>query len=181
MQSLRNERRRRRRYVRYRRSKATHMSQISAGNLPLRAELSAWGWYEGRRVPIEEWVASLSNEGLVLFDAARMFLEEFGGLILWPRTHPDQKFSIKDINLDPAGAGVGEADRVFNWQEFLNEPMYPVGDVEGLMILVSHSGSFYCNSIDYKKKLGRNAEEAFEAMMFRRERWEIIQIYPPRD
>lgn len=38
------------------------------------------GWYDGRKIDITQLVQSLEEKGIVVFEAARNFLEEFGGL-----------------------------------------------------------------------------------------------------
>lgn len=42
--------------------------------------LRAAGWYPGRKVDVGSWAAEFAARGIVMHDAARRFLEGFGGL-----------------------------------------------------------------------------------------------------
>ena len=154
----------------------SRISSISPDNLVLRAELTEFGWYESRCFPIQDWVQRLLVDDLVIFEAAEKFLVEFGGLRMRPRWWPGATFAIRTLHFDARLAGTGEADRVFGWESVLKERMYPIGEMDAMLLLISESGAIYLDSFGIGKKVGDTIENGLEQLLFRQNRMEIIDL-----
>jgi SUKH-3 immunity protein len=100
--------------------------------------LRTTGWSPDRTVDIDEWVATLRQDGNNVSPVAEAILKGFGGLKLRHkhRGGPSQF----DLRLDPA-TWYGERDRVLDIEEILKSPACPLGEFSGgAMLAVLEDG-----------------------------------------
>ncbi|MFJ3407275.1 SUKH-3 domain-containing protein [Promicromonospora sp. NPDC090134] len=92
------------------------------------ATLAKAGWFPGRSVSIDSWVALLSAEGIEVHRAAAEFLAEFGGLVA-EHEGPGISRARESFDFDPE-ACVGEGDRFIEWSQDLGREIVPVGSLD---------------------------------------------------
>lgn len=113
------------------------------------------GWYEGRKVDITDMVKLLEEDGYVVFDAAKHFLEEFGDLEIEigeefrGRIRMREHSTVIDEDFIDMGGSIP-----------LKEEYVPVAIVyEGEMsVWISESGKFYLD----RGWVGDSAEEMWD-------------------
>lgn len=89
--------------------------------------LTQAGWFPGRSVPIDLWVAQLRYEGVEVHTAATTSLSEFGGLSVGHRG-PGVSRARESFALDPEEC-VGEGGRFLEWSQDLGRQIVPVGSL----------------------------------------------------
>ncbi|MYS22381.1 SUKH-3 immunity protein [Streptomyces sp. DvalAA-14] len=91
--------------------------------------LRAAGWRPGRRFPIDRWRETLEKTGLVLMhDAAKAFLTEFGGLDI-QISGPGISVAKTSFNFDLENV-IGEEDRFADWSETIGHAIFPIGELD---------------------------------------------------
>lgn len=83
------------------------------------------GWFPGRCVDVEPWLAAFAREGLRAHPAARSFLSEFGGITV-NISGPGVSRAREPFELDPMMC-VGEGDRFLEWSEETKRSIFPIG------------------------------------------------------
>ncbi|GAA2222352.1 hypothetical protein GCM10010413_13780 [Promicromonospora sukumoe] len=102
--------------------------------------LTQAGWFPGRSISIDLWVAQLRDEGVEVHAAATAFLTEFGGLSVVYRG-PGISRARESFALDPEEC-VGEGDRFLEWSQDLGRQIVPVGSLsDGRFFLGLDEGS----------------------------------------
>jgi hypothetical protein len=140
--------------------------------------LKAAGWYEGRTVPIDDWVAALTADGYTVFPSAADIWREFGGLIIRPPFLPNAAFLSEEINFDPLYAGLDESDKVFAWAKALGKGLCPIGEWENMvMLLVAEDCSVYADCLGRFQFLGENIYLALRLMILREQRPETLTLW----
>jgi hypothetical protein len=86
------------------------------------------GWTPGRSVDVSRWQNLYAAEGLQMHDAARSFLEEFGGLTI-DIGGPGVTSVREPVRFDPERC-TGEGDRFLDWSEQLDRHIVPIGDLD---------------------------------------------------
>lgn len=131
------------------------------------------GWHEGRRIDIGEIMAVLSGDGYQIFDAARVFLTEFGNLqFQYPRQISEHETFMYDINLDP----IQEASHIFSswvklYEKYAHEKLVIIGNCHRghLCLLISETGKTYGGYDDFFILLGSDLYDALDALMNHKE------------
>lgn len=89
--------------------------------------LTQAGWFPGRSISIDLWVAQLRDEGVEAHAAATAFLAELGGLSVEHRG-PGISRARESFALDPEECA-GEGDRFLKWSQDLGRQIVPVGSL----------------------------------------------------
>jgi len=106
--------------------------------------LRAAGWWPGRSVRTETWVALLGERGaFIVHEAARRFLAEFGGLVTygWPA---DSAVTQSAVRFDPL-AVEWDGETFGRLSEEAGRPLCPVGraDNGSSYLAMAESGALY--------------------------------------
>ncbi|MFG1663812.1 SUKH-3 domain-containing protein [Streptomyces sp. Y7] len=91
--------------------------------------LEAAGWTAGRRVDTADWRSMFEAVGIVMHDAAEVFLQEFGGLNV-SIGGPGINRAREPFVLNPELAW-GEDDRFSEWSDSLGRRLFPLGELDG--------------------------------------------------
>ena len=112
------------------------------------------GWYQGRNIDIRTIEESLEKIGYVIFPKAREFFGEFGNLII--EDNKNSEIHNTSFRFSRAG-GFREIEK------YAGERLIPVGliDSDFLVLLISESGRFYCES----GKMGENTMDCWENLL----------------
>jgi hypothetical protein len=133
-----------------------------------REVLSEVGWFPGRRDSrVAEWERELGEKGgFTMHDAARDFLQEFGGLSLGKRVSAIGATSLI-FDLDPTLA-VWENDRFEEAAREVEDHLYPAGEaVNGAeFIAIGEKGDVYL-VMDMVHHLAATAWGAFDRLVAR--------------
>ncbi|TXS51996.1 hypothetical protein EAO75_09285 [Streptomyces sp. uw30] len=106
----------------------------------VREVLDASGWTSGRKVNTSRWRAIFEETGLVMHDAAEVFLREFGGLTV-NISGPGISCSRTPFELVPELCW-GEEDRFSEWSESIGRRLFPLGELDhGRFFLAIDEGS----------------------------------------
>ncbi len=119
------------------------------------------GWYEGRKIDISDLEKSLTEDGYVVSNTVRDFLEEFGLLKISFNNPKNNKF-INTIYVDPRKTGVFKSV-IDAYGRHCNTTMVPVADLPKhcMTICITEDGHFYGGYDDWLLKLG---DDFFEAL-----------------
>jgi len=128
--------------------------------------LTKSGWYEARKIDISEYEKVLANGGYSIFDCAKKFLEQFGGLII---THPHRKVPEKtsDININPRQAVEGiYIEKVKDYEKIIGSPLVVVGEAHNrhMVLLMSSKGAIYEVFDDIVLFLGESGTDALNCL-----------------
>ncbi|MEU4118699.1 SUKH-3 domain-containing protein [Kitasatospora sp. NPDC028055] len=94
-----------------------------------QATLRSVGWFSGRRVDTDVWRVSFAETGLVMHQAAKEFLAEFGGLqVGWLGAGITR--AREAFDLDPMNVWNSEEDRFAAWSEARGVKIFPVGELD---------------------------------------------------
>lgn len=108
-------------------------------NKEAREILEKAGWYEGREIDISEWERISEEEGFLLFDEAKKFLREFGGLCIHKYDEYSKEFHpYHEFESDSFSSSLIIA-------ETINEKAICVGIIYGnnSSLYISESGKIY--------------------------------------
>lgn len=105
------------------------------------------GWYEGRKIDISSHVKFLEDMGYEVFDALKVFLEEFGDLKIIIEYEP--MFEGDDENTVEYSTCIEEIispyKRNINQDRKVGERTIPIANIANkeIMAYISESGKFY--------------------------------------
>jgi hypothetical protein len=88
----------------------------------------AIGWMPGRRIDILPWVREWDEVGVHAHEAARAFLEEFGGLSV-TKAKAREIGAGTSFDFDPHECA-GEEDRFLEWGDEIGRSLFPIGLTE---------------------------------------------------
>ncbi|MFI9031083.1 SUKH-3 domain-containing protein [Streptomyces sp. NPDC053560] len=94
----------------------------------VREVLKASGWTAGRRVDTTGWRSMFEAVGIVMHEAAEVFLQEFGGLTV-NIGGPGINRAREPFVLEPELAR-GEEDRFSQWSASLARHLFPLGELD---------------------------------------------------
>jgi SUKH-3 immunity protein of toxin-antitoxin system len=139
-----------------------------AAEVDPRDVLTEAGWFPGRcDHRVADWERELSEKGgLVMHDAARTFLQEFGGLSLGKRTSSSGATRLT-FDLDPTLA-LWEGDRFDDASRKVGDSLYPVGEAMNgqEFIAIGERGDVYL-VMDMVHHLATTAWSALESLIRR--------------
>jgi len=123
------------------------------------------GWYPGRKIDITKYIYELEEEGFVVFNKAKDFLQEFGGLGIKYK----KSTGIEEYHVIIPSYGVGsegrdpQFDEAFNVERWANERVVPVGVIyrQNMNLYITESGRFSSGPA----VLGNNFEEVWECLL----------------
>lgn len=130
------------------------------------------GWYEGRKIDIEEIVKFLESRGFNVHEKAKRFIEEFGMLDIKSPTWATLEelknsiFTTYDKHTTDIYYLLGETiDSEYSeqYEDDTEEKLVIVGLAcnENIYLMISESGKVYCDT----GKLGDNVEEAWDTLL----------------
>lgn len=108
--------------------------------------LRRFGWFPGRNVNIEPFVAALEKNGYTVFPAVQKFLREFGGITLdYRRDTPYgrlRKFTSFDVEVE---ASALFPEILEDYESFLSVPLCIIGITDGreTTLLMDPAGKIY--------------------------------------
>lgn len=138
------------------------------------ATLREAGWHPGRAVDTGPWEERLKGEGYTVGTAARRFLGEYGGLVVSPPRHGDQKFGSGRIRLDPAWAFGCRAMSAYREAQ-LGVELCAVGEWEtNFMLFVGTDGRVFADDGLALLLVGDDLEGALDLMISAFERPPIL-------
>ncbi|RMI31580.1 SUKH-3 domain-containing protein [Streptomyces triticirhizae] len=127
--------------------------------------LRAAGWFPGRQVETAHWETALEEHGgFEIHEAARVFLQEFGGLQV-ERAPAMTTLGRTPFVLDPLAAEWEE--EIFDvLGEQAGVPLYPVGatDRGGIYLGLSPKGAMY-SGLDYVRLVAETPDAALERLV----------------
>ena len=105
--------------------------------------LKEFGWYEGRKINIDEIINICEKEGFEVFEEAKKIFEEFGGLILEEPTGAQLEHRFDIIQLSSRLGYNGVLSEGLT--ELLREKVLQIGIIYSgqYFIYVSESGKIY--------------------------------------
>ena len=123
------------------------------------------GWYPGRQVAIDEWETTLREHGnFQIHEAARMFLAEFGGLVIEQRG-PGKTMARVPFRLNPTAAEWD--DEIFDiLSEEAGSPLYPIGEADNrnTYLGITPEGAVYIG-MDSAARLADTPHQALEKLV----------------
>jgi SUKH-3 immunity protein of toxin-antitoxin system len=131
----------------------------------VEAALQECGWTPERRVPTEQWVQTLAQEGYTPFPLAVRILESFGGLTIRPVRNEQSRWAAETFTTDPVYIGAGEFDRVEDVQERYPLTFFPLAEYSWGMLLVADGGQVFGLYGDLLNCFGETFEEAVECLV----------------
>ena len=134
--------------------------------------LKEGGWYEGRKIDIEEIVKFLESKGCYIHEKAKKFIEEFGMLNIEAPTQFSEEI-IKKYDFPKYEKHTTDIYRVFRgafdseypeqFEDYTEEKLVVVGEIcdENLNLMIAESGKLYCET----GKLGDDFDEAWDVIL----------------
>lgn len=130
------------------------------------------GWYEGRKIDIEEIVEFLEVRGFKVHEKAKSFIREFGILNIEAPTQFSEdiikkynfpKYDKHTTNIYEVLGGAIDSKYSEQYEDYTEEKLVIVGSLDNnnIYIMISESGKVYCDT----GKLGDNFEEALDTML----------------
>ncbi|MEN2776016.1 SUKH-3 domain-containing protein [Acetivibrio clariflavus] len=99
------------------------------------------GWYSGRKFDATKWFNELADEGYVLHNYAREIIEELGGISVCEQRCGNYSGASFDFNA--YYAGIGEFDRIGEYESATKEKLYPIGRMCDSIVYASETGKIY--------------------------------------
>ncbi len=129
----------------------------------VKTTLEAAGWTPERRVSVQPWVETLSEEGFTMHPRAVAVLENFGGLVIDPPKLENKFFGrAEDFHLDPVKGASGDFDRVEYWEKRLQTKLAPLGKRSEDILLMAEDGRILTCSCTELWQIAGSFEEALE-------------------
>lgn len=100
---------------------------MTAFSREVEEELRAAGWEPERSVNAAEWLSTYELRGIVVHEAAKKFLAEFGGL-KFLLSGPGVSSAREPFELDPMLC-LGEEDRFSEWGADIGHSLFPIGEL----------------------------------------------------
>jgi hypothetical protein len=131
-----------------------------------RHYLTAAGWTPDRAVPVSTYVEAYGREGLVLSSAAKMFLRNFGGLLIRYEAASGQD-DVLGFTADEAVRNMGGGILAQTEQQFAVGRLCPLGHYLWGMCLVlqADDGAVYGLVDDRRVLLGKSGEESVDNVL----------------
>jgi hypothetical protein len=99
------------------------------------------GWHDGRKFDANKWFQELSKEGYCLHKYAKELIEELGGISVSEKKY--DKYSGATFDFNAYNAGIGEFDRLEEFETATKEKLFPIGRMCDSIVYAGESGKIY--------------------------------------
>jgi len=121
--------------------------------------ISQQGWYEGRKVNIDNWIEQLVKEGYSCFPYAKEVLEELGGIYIRSGNVRIGNCIPGEFDFNALDAGSGEFDRMEIFESLAGESLFPLGMIYQYFMYVGPSKKIYMGDCIKLYIVGNNLED----------------------
>jgi len=117
------------------------------------------GWYEGRKVNIDNWIEQLVKEGYLCFSYAKEVLEELGGIYIKSGNVRIGNCIPGEFDFNALDAASGEFDRMEIFESLAGESLFPLGMIHQYFMYVGPSEKIYMGDCTKLYIVGNNLED----------------------